>query len=101
MRREGREESGESDGAAETAEVSRLRERIAELEADLERVGAALDARNARIVELTDELETARRERDDAREWATFLDGEIREHRERVETLESRGLVARLRGLFG
>ena len=82
-------------------EAVRLRERVGELETELRR-------REARIEELTEELETARRERDDAREWATFLDRELRENRERVgtlesrvEALESRGLVDRLRGLFG
>ncbi|MEF8843227.1 MAG: hypothetical protein V5A62_16645 [Haloarculaceae archaeon] len=80
-------EGEESDDAAVVDEVDRLRERVVELEA---------------------ELGTVRRERDDAREWATFLDGELREHRERVETLEarvealeSRGLLGRIRGLFG
>jgi chromosome segregation ATPase len=93
--------------AAATDEVDRLRERVAELEGDLERAGAALAARERRIDELEAELGTVRRERDDAREWATFLDGELREHRERVETLESRvealesrGLLDRLRRLL-
>ena len=97
-----------SDDAAATDEVDRLRERVAELEADLERAGTALAAREARIEELEAELGTVRRERDDAREWATFLDRELSEHRERVETLEdrvealeSRGLLDRLRGLLG
>ena len=89
-------------------EVGRLRERVADLEDELRRREAALGAREARIEELNDELETVRRERDDTREWATFLDRELRENRERVETLESRvealesrGLLGRLRGLFG
>jgi chromosome segregation ATPase len=96
------------DEAAVPEEVGRLRERVAELEAELERREATLAARETRIADLTDDLETARRERDDARDWATFLDRELREHRERVETLEGRvealesqGLLGRLRGLFG
>lgn len=99
-----RADDGGSDGATDPGEVERLRERIAELEADLEQKEETLEARETRIEELTDELETARRERDDARQWATFLDREIREHRdrvrgleERVEELESGGLLGRLR----
>ena len=91
-----------------TEAVGRLRERVVELEAELRRTIAVSEARKARVEELTEELDTARRERDDAREWATFLDRELRENRERVETLESRvealesrGLVDHLRGLFG
>jgi chromosome segregation ATPase len=105
---EGAVEDEISDDAAVADEAVRLRERVAELEADLERAGAALAAREARIEELEAELGRVRRERDDAREWATFLDDELREHRDRVETLESRvealesrGLLDRLRGLFG
>lgn len=112
LRVEGTVEEEEGEGVADDAavpdEVDRLRERVAELEGDLERAGAALADREARIAELTEELETTRRERDDAQDWASFLDRELREHRERVETLEervesleSRGLLGRLRGLFG
>lgn len=103
----GAEEGGTDDTAARAA-VERLRERTEELEAALERRETALAAREARIEELTDRLESVRRERDDARAWASFLDDELREHRARVETLESRvealdsrGLLDRLRGLFG
>ena len=107
-----REERSDEDGAfgdvAATDEVCRLRERVAELEGALARTEAALADREARVEELTADLETARRERDDAREWAAFLDRELRENRERVETLEERvealespGLFDRLRGLFG
>lgn len=105
---EGASEDERSDDAAASGGARRLRERIAELEGELDRRDAALADREARIEELTAEFETARRERDDAREWAAFLDRELREHRERVETLEarverleSRGLLGRLRGLFG
>ena len=104
---EGTVERERSDDAAVADEVDRLRERVAELEADLERAGAALAARETRIEELEAELGDVRRERDDAREWATFLDRELREHRERVEmledrveALESRGLLDRLRQLL-
>ena len=94
----------------EPAAAERLRERVAELEGDLDRTEAALAAREERIEELEADLETARRERDDARQWAAFLDRELREHRDRVETLEARvealesepaGLLDRLRGLLG
>ena len=105
---EGTVEDEGSDDAVVADEVDRLRERVAELEADLERAGATLADREARIEELEAELASVRRERDDAREWATFLDDELREHRERVgtleervEALESRGLLDRLRGLLG
>ena len=106
--REGVDEREGSGDVAASEEVGRLRERIAELEGELRRTRAVSELRKARVEELIDELEAARRERDDAREWATFLDGELREQRERVETLESRveslesrGLLGRLRGLFG
>ena len=96
--------------AEEPAAAERLRERVAELEGELDRTEAALAAREERIEELEADLETARRERDDARQWAAFLDRELREHRDRVETLEARvealesepaGLLDRLRGLLG
>jgi chromosome segregation ATPase len=112
--REGRSgQDGASDDATAAGEVRRLRDRVAELEGELDRRDAALADREARIEELTAELETARHERDDANEWATFLDRELREHRAHVETLEDRiealesgpsgpsGLLGRLRGLFG
>lgn len=94
--------------AFDPGEVRRLRERVAELEAELERTGDTLAEREARIEDLTAELEAAHAARDDAREWAAFLDRELREYRERVGTLEERveelesgGLLDRLRGLFG
>jgi chromosome segregation ATPase len=108
--RPSREGVGERQGpgdVAATEEVGHLRERVAELEGELRRTRAVSEARKARVEELTGELETARRERDDAREWAAFLDRELRENRERVEalesrvgSLESRGLLGRLRELF-
>lgn len=98
----------DADGGEARSEADRLRERVAELEDELDRKGTALEARETRIAALTDELETTRRERDDARQWAAFLDRELSEHRDRVETLEdrvealeSRGLLGRLRGLLG
>ncbi|PSQ10447.1 hypothetical protein BRC93_09540 [Halobacteriales archaeon QS_5_70_15] len=97
-----------SDGEAARAEAERLRDRVSELEAELQRREAALDAREGRIEELEIELESIRSERDDAREWAAFLGRELSECRgrvgtleDRVETLESRGLLDRFRGLFG
>lgn len=103
-----RSEGGNGNGTFDPEEVRRLRGRVAELEAELERAEDALSEREARIGELTDELETARRERDDARKWAAFLEREIREHRgrvrgleERVEELESGGLLGRLRRRLG
>lgn len=61
------------------------------------------------VEELTAELASVRRERDDAQRWAEFLDHELREYREdlgsleeRVEALESEpSLFDRLRELFG
>lgn len=109
VRGEGADGNGTFEGAFAPGEVRRLRERVAELQGRLERTGDALADRETRVEELTAELEGVRRERDDAREWAAFLDRELREHRERVGTLEDRvetlesgtSLFARLRGLLG
>jgi chromosome segregation ATPase len=104
------DESGTArDTAPTAAETRRLRATVGELERELTRTSAALDEREARIEELSAELESVRGERDDARQWAAFLDRELREHREQVETLEERvaalesgpTLLGRLRRLFG
>ena len=105
------EEGGDGiDGAIAPDEDHRLRTRVTELEGKLDRARRALETRETRLEELAAELESTRRERDDAREWAAFLDDELRDHRERVETLEERvrtlesgrgGLLDRIRGLLG
>ena len=102
-------------------ERERLRARVAELESELQRKGAVLAERNEEIARLRHrldrreqalaereaDLEAARRELESAEEWAEFLDRELRHQRDRVgslesrvESLESRSLWDRLRGLF-
>jgi len=104
-----------------TDERERLRARVAELESELARKEAVLAERNEEIARLRHrldrreqalaereaDLEEARQELANAEEWAEFLDRELRAQRdrvgsleERVESLESRSLWARLKGLF-
>ncbi|PSP99133.1 hypothetical protein BRC89_05480 [Halobacteriales archaeon QS_4_70_19] len=100
-----------------TDERERLHARVAELESDLARKEAVLAERNEEIARLHHrldrreqalaDLEEARRELANAEEWAEFLDRELRAQRdrvgsleERVESLESRSLWARLKRLF-
>jgi chromosome segregation ATPase len=104
-----------------TDERERLRARVAELESELQRKEAVLAERNEEIERLRHrldrreqalaereaDLEEARRELENAEEWAEFLDRELRHQRDRVgslevrvESLESRSLWDRLKGLF-
>jgi chromosome segregation ATPase len=109
------------DGAQPTDERMQLRARVAELESELERKETVLAERNEEIARLRHrldrreqalaereaDLEAARRDLANAEEWAEFLDRELRAQRDRVgllearvESLESRSLWDRIRGLF-
>lgn len=102
-------------------ERERLRARVAELESELEckeaviaerneeiaRLRHRLDRREQALAEREADLAEVRAELESAEEWAEFLDRELRAQRDRVgslesrvESLESRSLWARLKGLF-
>lgn len=66
--------------------------RVVELEAELEDLREEVDRLEARLA-------ATERERDAAREWATFLEREVRTYRERAE--RRRGLLSWLRRLVG
>ena len=104
-----------------TDERAALRQRVAELESELQRKEAVLAERNEEIERLRHrldrreqalaereaDLEEARQDLEHAEEWAEFLDRELRHQRdrvgsleERVESLESHSLWDRLKGLF-
>lgn len=102
-------------------ERAALRARVAELESELERKEAVLAERNEEVARLRErldrreqalaereaDLEAARSDLEQAEEWAEFLDRELRHQRDRVasleqrvESIESRSLLDRIRALF-
>ena len=109
------------DGTEPTDERAALRQRVAELESELQRKEAVLAERNEEVARLRHrldrrkqalaereaDLEAARQELANAEEWAEFLDRELRPQRdrvgsleERVESIESRSLWDRIRSVF-